>query len=135
VWDLVVYYGELFDRLGLGSPALVGHSFGGILACEIAAAMPERTNKLVLIDPLGLWRDELPVKNWMILPEDQRRQTLFADPAGAAAQRFFEFPDEPAARVGAQASFIWSQACTEKLSGRSPTRVPRSASTALLRQP
>ena len=28
-WDLVVYYGELLDRLGLGAPALVGHSFGG----------------------------------------------------------------------------------------------------------
>ena len=47
-WDLVVYYGELFDRLGLASPALVGHSFGGMLACEIAAAMPARTGKLVL---------------------------------------------------------------------------------------
>ncbi len=31
--DLVVYYGEVFDRLGLERPALVGHSFGGMLAC------------------------------------------------------------------------------------------------------
>jgi len=102
-WDLVVYYGELLDRLGLGAPALVGHSFGGMVACEIAAAMPERVKRLVLIDPLGLWRDELPVNNWMILPDDQRRQTLFADPAGAAAERFFELPAEPGARAEAQA--------------------------------
>jgi pimeloyl-ACP methyl ester carboxylesterase len=113
-WDLVVYHGELFDRLGLDAPPLIGHSFGGMLACEIAAAMPERVTKLVLIDPLGLWRDDLPVKNWMILPEDQRRGALFADLAGAAAERFFELPADPAARVEAQAAFIWSQACTGK---------------------
>ena len=113
-WDLVVYHGELFDRLGLETPPLIGHSFGGMLACEIAAAMPGRVSKLVLINPLGLWRDDLPVKNWMILPEDERRGALFADRGGAAAERFFELPADPAARVEAQAAFIWSQACTGK---------------------
>jgi pimeloyl-ACP methyl ester carboxylesterase len=112
--DLVVYYGELFDRLGLEAPALVGHSFGGMLACEIAAALPRRVGKLVLIDPLGLWRDDLPVSNWMILSEEERRTRLFADPAGTAAERFFALPAEPAARIEVQAAFIWSQACTGK---------------------
>ena len=36
--DLMVYHGELFDRLGLKSPVIVGHSFGGTVACELAAA-------------------------------------------------------------------------------------------------
>src|SRR6202047_2719446 len=36
--DLVVYYGELFDALDLAAPALVGHSFGGLVAAEVAAA-------------------------------------------------------------------------------------------------
>jgi len=112
--DLVVYYGELLDRLGLDAPALVGHSFGGMLACEIAAALPGRVRKLVLIDPLGLWRDDLPVGNWMILSEDERRTRLFADAAGSAAQRFFALPADPAARAEAQAEFIWAQACTGK---------------------
>ena len=44
-WDLIVYHGELLDRLELKSPVLVGHSFGGLVACEIAAAMPERVEK------------------------------------------------------------------------------------------
>jgi pimeloyl-ACP methyl ester carboxylesterase len=109
-----IYYGELFDRLGLDAASLVGHSFGGMVACEIAAAMPKRVRRLALIAPLGLWRDDLPVRNWMILPEDERRQTLFADPAGPAAERFFEPPSDPAARAEAQADFIWSQACTGK---------------------
>jgi pimeloyl-ACP methyl ester carboxylesterase len=112
--DLVVYYGELLDRLGLDAVSLVGHSSGGMLACEIAAAMPGRVRKLVLIAPLGLWRDDLPVKNWMILPEDQRRAALFAAPAGPAAERFFALPDDPATRVEAQADFVWAQACTGK---------------------
>jgi len=113
-WDLIVYYGELFDRLELSSPVLLGHSFGGMLACEIAATVSARVRRLVLIDPLGLWRDDLPVKNWMILPEDARRKALFADPEGEAARRFFSLPDDPRARAEAQASFIWSQACTGK---------------------
>jgi pimeloyl-ACP methyl ester carboxylesterase len=112
--DLVVLYGELLDCLGLDAVSLVGHSFGGMVACEIAAAMPRRVKKLVLIDPLGLWRDDLPVKNWMILPEEQRRAALFADPAGPAAERFFAAPADSAARVEAQADFVWAQACTGK---------------------
>lgn len=112
--DLVVYYGELFDRLELKAPVLVGHSFGGLVAAEIAAASPRSIDKLVLIDPVGLWRDDLPVKNWMVLSDVERRPTLFADPEGAAAKRFFDVPSEPAGRIDTLTQFIWSQACTGK---------------------
>lgn len=112
--DLVVYYGELLDRLALGKAVLAGHSFGGMLACEIAAASPERVSRLILIDPVGLWRDDLPVKNWMILPPAELRAALFADPEGAQAEKFFRLPDETAMRIEVQAARIWSQACTGK---------------------
>ena len=84
-WDLIVYYGELLDRLALKSPVLVGHSFGGLVAREIAAAMHERVSKLVLIDPVGLWREDMPVKNWMLLSPADLRAALFADPKGEHA--------------------------------------------------
>ena len=112
--DLLVYYGELLDRLGIDAPVVVGHSFGGMLACEFAAAMPQRVSRLVLIDSAGLWRDDLPIKNWMIMPEDALRAALFANPADKPAQEFFEMPGEGEARIDARVSFIWSQACTGK---------------------
>lgn len=112
--DLIVYYGELFDRLELAAPALVGHSFGGLVAAEFAAAVPRSVGRLVLIDPVGLWRDDLPVKNWMVLSDTERRPSLFADPEGEAARRFFGAPSDPAERVETLAQFIWSQACTGK---------------------
>ena len=112
--DLVTYSGELFDTLALSAPALAGHSFGALLAAEIAAAAPRAVDRLVLIDPVGLWRDDHPVQNWMLLSDTARKAALFADPDGAAARRFFAVPDDPAARVETLSQMIWAQACTGK---------------------
>lgn len=120
--DLVVYHGELIDRLKLDAPIVIGHSFGGLVAAELAAAAPTSVGKLVLIDPVGLWRDDLPVKNWMILADAERRPSLFADPKGEAADRFFSVPADASARVDALAQFVWSQACTGKFVWPVPDR-------------
>jgi pimeloyl-ACP methyl ester carboxylesterase len=112
--DLVVYHAELLDRLGLSAPALAGHSFGGLLAAEIAAAAPKSASRLVLIDPVGLWRDDLPVKNWMVIAEKARRATLFADPDGDAATRFFAVPSDAEERIDTLSQIVWAQACTGK---------------------
>jgi pimeloyl-ACP methyl ester carboxylesterase len=100
--------------LQLAAAALAGHSFGALLAAEIAAATPKGVRKLVLIDPIGLWRDDHPVKNWMVLSDKVRRAALFADPDGEAARRFFEVPSDPEARVDTLAQFNWALACTGK---------------------
>jgi pimeloyl-ACP methyl ester carboxylesterase len=53
---------RLLDRAGIHPPyVLVGHSYGGLLARLFAAAQPERTGGLVLLDALGrdAWRREL----------------------------------------------------------------------------
>ena len=140
--DLVVYYGELLDRLELArdpekwepvfgkdhaqtrepSLALAGHSFGALMAAEIAAAAPKAVRRLMLIDPVGLWRDDLPVRNWMVLSEAERAPSLFADPQGEAAKRFFGTPDDPAERVDVLAQSLWSQACTGKFVWPVPDR-------------
>lgn len=112
--DLAAYHGELFDRLELEAPALAGHSFGALLAAEIAAVTPKRVGQLVLIDPVGLWRDDQPVKNWMVLSDKARRRALFSDPDGQAARHFFDVPKDPEARVDTLAQFNWALACTGK---------------------
>jgi pimeloyl-ACP methyl ester carboxylesterase len=113
-FDLILYYGELFDTLELSVPAVVGHSFGGLVAAEFAASAPNSVGRLVLIDPVGLWRDDAPVKNWMILSDKVRQPSLFADSDGEAARRFFDVPSDPAERIDTLAQFIWAQACSGK---------------------
>src|SRR5690349_18313779 len=49
MWDLVLYYNELLDELGLTKVTLVGHSFGGMVAAEIACNNPDRVTRLVLL--------------------------------------------------------------------------------------
>ena len=75
IYDLVIYYDDLFRKLGLGQIDLVGHSFGGMVAAEIAAAYPDRVRKLVLIDSLGLWRDDAPVEDYLLVPPQKQGST------------------------------------------------------------
>lgn len=63
--DVVLIYEEVVRALGLHKPVVVGQSFGGMLAAELAAAFPELPSKVVLLDPIGLWRDDLPIANWI----------------------------------------------------------------------
>jgi len=117
LWDLVLYYYELFDELGLDSPAVIGHSFGGMVAAEIAATNPERVSKLILIDPIGLWRDDQPIRNWMTTSFGDLPKYLFADqnlPLAqmmAAAARMTNLTDE---QMDMQIQIMWSAACTGK---------------------
>ena len=54
VYDLVLLYLGLIDRLGHNNISVVGFSFGGWLAAELAVHGGERIGKLVLVDPLGI---------------------------------------------------------------------------------
>src|SRR5206468_11381759 len=56
LWDLVLCYEELLETLRIRDAAFVGLSFGGMVACEVAAAYPYRVRRLPMIAPLGCWR-------------------------------------------------------------------------------
>jgi pimeloyl-ACP methyl ester carboxylesterase len=114
VLDLVLYYAELFDALGLPSVSLMGHSFGGMVAAEIAAINPERVRKLALVAPIGLWLDDHPVPDISAMSAKQLRGALLADPAGPAARALaLADPADPQALFEAAATmasilqFIW----------------------------
>lgn len=117
LWDLILCYEEALDALGLEQVALVGHSFGGMVACELAAAYPRRVRGLALIDPIGLWREGDPIVNWMMLNPADLPAHVFADPSREAARRLLggagADDQDTAARVrlmwamGATGKFIW----------------------------
>jgi len=50
-WDIETHCAAIADTVGPEPAALVGHSFGGRLAFELAARAPKLVPKLVLLDP------------------------------------------------------------------------------------
>ena len=59
---LVANTRSLLDALGVQRVSVVGHSMGGMLATRFALLMPERTERLVLVNPIGLedYREHVP---------------------------------------------------------------------------
>ena len=59
----------LLEALGVKKTALLGHSMGGMLATRFALMYPETTEKLILLNPIGLedWKLKVPyvpIESW-----------------------------------------------------------------------
>jgi pimeloyl-ACP methyl ester carboxylesterase len=89
VHDLALWYDDVLAALDLGPVAVVGHSFGGMAAAELAAHAPHRVASLVLVAPVGLWDDDHPVLDIFATPPVELLGALWADPAGEAARAGF----------------------------------------------
>ncbi len=115
--DLTLAYDELIAALGVDRAHLVGHSFGGMAAAELAAVLPARARSLTLVSPLGLWRDDAPPADILILPADELAAVLWRDPASKVAREWAVGtggdPDDIAAQVeslqrrSSMAKFAW----------------------------
>jgi pimeloyl-ACP methyl ester carboxylesterase len=114
LWDLVLIYDELLDSLGLSSVPVIGSSFGGMMACELAAHRPDRVSKLVLIAPIGLWRDDTPVAQYMLMPQEQVVTTLFHNLDAPDVQSFLTLPTDRQEMAVALADAVWAQGATGK---------------------
>ena len=69
--DWVAHYVALFDLLGIGEVALMGHSLGGWLGARFTLAHPDRVRRLVLASPFGLDGGAHPPANFAaVAPED-----------------------------------------------------------------
>lgn len=117
IHDMVLYYQDFCDAMGLESFYLGGHSLGGMFAAEFAAARPDMVKKLVLVCPVGLWMDETPVTDMFVLLPSELPQYVFADPEGPLAKQAMQMPEDPdvlaqamylrAANFAATGKFIW----------------------------
>jgi len=114
VLDLVLAYDELLDRLGIGAAHLIGHFFGGMVAAELAATLRQRAAKLVLVSPLGLWRDDAPSEDLLILPQEDLPAVLFRDPASEVARRWAAAPQTEEETLAAQIESIQRRASMAK---------------------
>lgn len=77
---------DVMEALGLDRPLLVGESFGGRSAAEMAALRPKEVSRLAVLAPVGLWRDESPVTDLFGLTIGEFLPYLFRDMNSAAAK-------------------------------------------------
>ena len=114
LWDLVLIYDEILDALGITSVPVVGTSFGGMMACELAAHRPDRISKMVLLDPIGLWREDKPVAPYMLMAPGELVATLYKDLESEPVRRALKMPDDPRQLAVITADLIWALGATGK---------------------
>jgi pimeloyl-ACP methyl ester carboxylesterase len=86
VLDMALHYVDSMDALGLGAVTVVGVSFGGWIAAEVAALWPVRVARLVLVDAVGLWLDEAPTGELFGTTAPELAQLIFHDQQHPIAQ-------------------------------------------------
>jgi pimeloyl-ACP methyl ester carboxylesterase len=117
VIDAALMYHQLMDELEIASAYILGHSMGGMLACEVAALDIHRARRLMLAAPAGLWLDAAPVTDIFTLDQNELAQVLFHDPDSELAQKWVEIPADPEVateayvervrRLSAAGKFLW----------------------------
>ena len=131
--DLAFHYLDLLDALGLARVHLVGASFGGWIAAEIAVMASHRLASLTLIDPVGIKVDGwiYPFLFGMDLPEVVA--TIFHNPMAALALAPLDQSVETLALQYRQGTAIarvsWNPYLYDPLLRR---RLPRIAAPVLL---
>jgi pimeloyl-ACP methyl ester carboxylesterase len=93
--DLAFYYDELLKALDLYRVPILGHSFGAMVAAELAAHVPARVSRLMLAAPIQLWRD------------DERIADMFAVQQLAVDRDGCHHPDAFSRGIAAVGRFLW----------------------------
>jgi pimeloyl-ACP methyl ester carboxylesterase len=92
--DAVFHLLDLWELLGLQSPPLLGLSLGGWLALELATRYPEKVEKMVLVNPVGMCIPEQPINEMFGRTPGELAEMLFADqshPIAAAMHQMDAF--------------------------------------------
>jgi pimeloyl-ACP methyl ester carboxylesterase len=78
--DLVYHYLDVIDALRLDRPHVVGASFGGWIAAELAVHSPQLIGSLTLLSAAGLRVEGHPVADIFLMPPPRLVETLFHTP-------------------------------------------------------
>lgn len=110
--DLTLHHCDLLDALGLERVHVAGTSIGAWMAAELAAIAPTRVDRLVLVNPLGLWLDDLAGEDPFAVHPGMPSERLFSTP-GLRKQYVMDGRDKVDAHVQelldlrASAKFLW----------------------------
>ncbi len=86
VGDIAYLYLDLIDRMGLRGATVVGASFGGWVALEMAVRSTASIGQLVLLDSLGVkfgGREQRDIADTYVMSAAEVARHTFADPARA----------------------------------------------------
>ncbi len=75
--QVVAYFADVLDAMGIERTVLVGHSLGGWLSATFAANYADRVSELILAAPFGM---NLPISNMMAMEPAERYAALTNDP-------------------------------------------------------
>jgi pimeloyl-ACP methyl ester carboxylesterase len=117
LWDLILVFYDLFDRLGLDSATVIGHSLGGMIASELAATDQSRVSRLIAIAPAGLFLESHPIPDLFAMLPEEMAEKVVADPNSSVAQMMKQVPEDVDERLEvmihqiqnmqAAAKFLW----------------------------
>jgi len=79
--DLALHHVDLLDALEVSRAHVVGIGIGAWMAAELAAIAPARVERLVLVNPLGMWLPEVVGEDPFAQHPGAPSTVLFADPS------------------------------------------------------
>jgi pimeloyl-ACP methyl ester carboxylesterase len=89
--DATFHLLDLFERLGVERPVLVGSSLGGWMAAELATRYPDRVERLVLVNPAGLYLEGAEIKDIFGRKVEEMVPDLYYDQQHPMAQLMLQF--------------------------------------------
>ena len=111
--DLTLHHGDLLDALGIESANVVGISIGAWMAAELAAILPARVRRLVLVNPLGIWLEDAQGADPFAQHPLEMTRVLFADPELRESTLLAGYPSPVEGLIAemlalrASAKFLW----------------------------
>lgn len=110
--DVTLALRGLLEEWGWDSVDVVGHSFGGMLAAELAVVAPHLVRNLVLVDSYGLWSDEEPVADVFALMPPELDEAKWHDAGNKDKETNVAAPGLEAAierttNFGSSTKFLW----------------------------
>lgn len=117
LWDLVLGYYDLLDALRIDRADIIGHSMGGMIACEMAATDQSRVARLIAIAPAGLFDMDNPMPDIFAMRPEELARRVLVDPHSELARMLGALPDDLDEQVevliqrlstlNAAAKFLW----------------------------